>query len=271
MLEQAEADSCLPGAGHVPCPLCGNGTVWQSQGSLECSRRASMLRVCRLGRATARHPCVLGLTWLALGGAPRSGGAAVPLRVQREAECRAPASAEVADSETPLDTPRRASHACPLQLLTSPNPSPNPNPNQVRLARLPSPAAHRRPPRAAAAAPREDGHLATAARELGLPRRGAVRAAWPKCPGPLQPAGARCSHPPLQTPTRFARGFPLGPRGKAPSRGCRRGAVAALWYVRPRRRPHRLWPCRCRLPFAGESRGLLLLGCGTCGVIVTVV
>ena len=198
MLEQAEADSCLPGAGHVPCPLCGNGTVWQSQGSLECSRRASMLRVCRLGRATARHPCVLGLTWLALGGAPRSGGAAVPLRVQREAECRAPASAEVADSETPLDTPRRASHACPLQLLTSPDPSPNPNPNQVRLARVPSPAAHRRPPRAAAAAPREDGHLATAARELGLPRRGAVRAAWPKCPGPLQPAAAthRSRRPP---------------------------------------------------------------------------
>ena len=55
----------------------------------------------------------------------------MPLRVQREAECRAPASAEAADSETPLDTPRRASHACPLQLLTSPNPSPNPNPNQV--------------------------------------------------------------------------------------------------------------------------------------------
>ena len=49
----------------------------------------------RLGRAAARHPCLLGRARLALGGgAPHSGGAAVPPRAQWEAESRAPASAK---------------------------------------------------------------------------------------------------------------------------------------------------------------------------------
>ena len=51
---------------------------------------------CSLGRAAARHPCLLGRAWLALGGgAPHSGGAAVPPRAQWEAKARAPASAKV--------------------------------------------------------------------------------------------------------------------------------------------------------------------------------
>ena len=151
----------------------------------------------------------------------------MPLKAQREAKCWALASAKVADSETPFGHPRRASHACPLQLFTSPNPNPNPNPNQVCLARLPPPAAHRRPPRAAASAPREDGHLATATRELGLPRRGAVRAAWPKCTGPQQPAAAthrsRCPLA-LLGPSLWAR------EERGEERPPRVGAAEGLWW-----------------------------------------
>ena len=57
-----------------------------------------------LGSAAARHPCLLNLAPLALGGTPRSRGAAMPLSVQREAAGRAPAAAKVADPE-PLTTP----------------------------------------------------------------------------------------------------------------------------------------------------------------------
>ena len=49
---------------------------------------------CPLKSTTARHPCLLGLAW---GGTLYCGGATVPLRSQREAEARTPASARVAD------------------------------------------------------------------------------------------------------------------------------------------------------------------------------
>ena len=156
-----------------------------------------------------------------------------------------------------LTLTRCASHGCPLQLPTGDHPAPL----QLLRERMGTLLQQ---------------HASSGCRgvarctQRGQSALAKVQTALAKVPWPW-PAAARCSHPPLQTPTRFARGFPLGPRGEASSRGCRRGAVAALWYVRPRRRPHRLWPCRCRLPFAGESGGLLLLGCGTCGVIVTVV
>jgi hypothetical protein len=162
------------------------------------------------------------------GGAPHIGGALVPRRAQREATCWTPASAKVADSETPFGHTQARLARVPAPTAHSPNPSPNPNPNQVCLARLPSPAAHRRPPRSAASAPRKDGHIATAARELGLPRRGAVRAAWPKCPGPgpQQPAAAthRSNRPPaLLGPSLWAR------EERGEERPPRVGAEEGLW------------------------------------------
>ena len=60
----------------------------------------------RLGSVTARHPCLLRAAPLALGGTPHSGGAAVPLSVQREAAARAPASGKAADSDEVLSPAR---------------------------------------------------------------------------------------------------------------------------------------------------------------------
>ena len=59
LLEQEEAQPTDSGSGLVPCPLCHQGFVWQTQGVLECSRRGS--HGCAFQLLTHDHPAPLQL------------------------------------------------------------------------------------------------------------------------------------------------------------------------------------------------------------------
>ena len=209
------------------------------------------------------------------GGAPHIGGALVPRRAQREATCWTPASAKVADSETPFGHTQAPSHACPLQLLIALTPA-----LTLTLTRCASHGCPLQLPTGDHPAPlhllRErmgtllQQHASSGCRGVArCAQRGQSALALARS-SPLQPPTAPAAHP-------LCSGLPSGPERREERRGLlawvpKRGCGGALVkYVRPRRRSHRLWPCRCRLPFAGESKVLLLLGCDTCGKMDMVV